>query len=145
VDIVGGDELFKSTGVQSNAQGSLGFNVYATGNTPWFRWLSGGQIKDYQKNGLILQGSNSERGIRFKGHHTVGLDFSGGTFQEVIRLAQGMAITFDGFGDWLVKRLGDEVVFQQRAQKPDGTWEHRTVMTLTRGGEVKAKKFTVIP
>ena len=151
VDIVGGDEKFKESSINSGAESSLGFNVYATANTPWFRWISGGRIASYKRNGLILEGMPTtsgwvpERGIRFKGQHVVGIDFSGGTFQSVVRLKEGQAYSFDEYDDWLMKRTGNELIIQQRAQQPDGTWKHVTVFSVNRQGEVKAKKFTVIP
>ena len=75
----------------------------------------------------------------------VGIDFSQGDFQSVLRLKAGQAVTFDGWDDWRIKREGDEWVVQQNALQPDGTWKHVTVMAVTRQGEVKARKFTVIP
>ncbi len=151
VDIVGGDERFKEASINSGAEGSLGLHIYATSTTPWFRWINGARIADYKRNGLTLHGAKTtsgwkpERALRITGDHTVGIDFTGGDFQSVLRLKAGTAITFDQWDDWRIKRDGEELVIQQNARQPDGTWKHVTVFAVTRAGEVKAKKFTVIP
>ena len=146
VDIVGGDESFKDGGAKTDAQGTYGFNVYATATTPWFRWLYGGRIGDYKRTGLQLigrAGDLPERGIDIIGDHVVGIDFSHGTFQSVIRVKQGDAYTYDQWDDWRILRSGEELVVQQRVLQGD-KWRHVTVMAITRQGEVKARKFTVI-
>lgn len=151
VDVVGGDERFKETSVNSGAEGSLGLHIYSTSTTPWFRWITAARLTDYRRSGLHLHGNPTssgwkpERAIRITGSHTVGLDFSGGDFQSVLRLKAGQAITFDDYDDWRIKREGDELVVQQNARQPDGTWKHVTVFAVTRQGEVKARKFTVLP
>lgn len=151
VDVVGGDERFKESAINSGAEGSLGMHIYATSTTPWFRWITGARITDYRRSGVHLHGAKTssgwtpERALRITGDHVVGLDFSGGNFQSVLRLKEGQAITFDGWDDWRMKRQGDEFVIQQNALQPDGTWKHVTVFSVNRQGEVKAKKFTVIP
>lgn len=151
VDVVGGDERFKEASINSGAEGSLGLHIYATSTTPWFRWITAARLTDYRRSGLHLHGNPTssgwkpERAIRITGSHTVGLDFSGGDFQSVLRLKAGQAITFDDYDDWRIKREGDELVVQQNARQPDGTWKHVTVFAVTRQGEVKARKFTVLP
>lgn len=151
VDVVGGDEKFKETSINSGAEGSLGLHIYATSTTPWFRWITAARLTDYKRSGLHLHGAKTtsgwrpERAIRITGDHVVGLDFSGGEFQSVLRLKAGQAVTFDEWDDWRIKREGDEWVIQQNVLQPDSTWKHVTVFSVNRQGEVKARKFTVIP
>ena len=145
-DIVGGDEQAKLGGAPSGAQGSAGWRVYATSTTPWFRWLYGGWVTDYLRTGLRLIGKKlgdwtPERALDIRGDHIVGIDFSNGTCQSVMRLREGQAFSLDAYDDFRFCRIGGAIVFSKWT--PAG---RATVFTLDMdAGEVFARKFTTIP
>lgn len=148
VDIVGGDQAIKNGGASSGATASLGFNVYATANTPDFRWLHGGQIRDYARTGLRLIGSpmasgwKPERAIDLQGPHVVGIDFSRGDFQEVVRLREGQAYGFDSYGDRIMRYKNGRLEIMHLVPKQGGGYEHKAVVAIDYStGEIRAKRF----
>ena len=63
------------------------------------------QAKRPDPNGAkTSSGWKPERALRITGDHVVGIDFSQGEFQSVLRLKEGQAVTFDGWDDWRIKR-----------------------------------------
>lgn len=112
IDIVGGDEPQKQGNPFSGAQGSAGLRIYSTATTPDFRWLYGTWITDYLRTGARyvgkkLGGWTPERAIDIRGDHVVGVDFSNGNFQSVMRVKMGACYSFDGFDQVNLRRLND--------------------------------------
>lgn len=114
IDIVGGDESIKQGGPATGAQGSAGLRIYSTSTTPEFRWIYGQWITDYLRSGIRLVGAQlngwtPERAIDIRGSHVVGVDFSNGTFQSVMRVKMGQAYSFDEYDQLLMRRVGDRL------------------------------------
>jgi hypothetical protein len=144
VDIVGGDEKYKLGHGSSGAEGTFGLRVYATSTTPHFRWYVGASLEDWKRTGVQVIGRGGERFIDLQGEAVVGIDVSRANVQSVIRLRAGQAYSFDEYDDMLVRRDGEDFEILRRAWVGDG-WQHVPVFTVTGDGEVRARKFTLIP
>lgn len=112
VDIVGGDEPQKQGQAFSGGQGSAGLRIYSTSTTPDFRWLYGTWVTDYLRTGARyvgkkLGGWTPERAIDIRGDHVVGIDFSNGNFQSVMRVKMGSNYSFDAFDQVNLRRMDD--------------------------------------
>jgi hypothetical protein len=118
-DTLIGDEKFKSHGVQSGAQGSIGHRIAASGTSSWSRWIFGQWITDYIRTGLRLVGRGAERAIDIQGEHVVGIDFSRGEFQSVMRVREGQCYSLDGYDDFLFRRAGGRVQYLKRNAQGD--------------------------
>jgi hypothetical protein len=144
-DIVGGDEAFKQRGENSGAQGTYGWHVYATDSTPWFRWLYAGFADFYLRSGIRLFGRKlgswtPERAIDIRGEHVVGVDFSNGNFQSVMRVRQGQEYSLDEYDDFRFSRQGNEVVFTKHTAQG-----RKTVFSMNmETGDLCAKRFVTI-
>ena len=151
VDVVVGDESFKNGGPKSAATGSMGINVYATSNTPWAKWIYGAKIADYRRSGVRLTGIPGEdgwipeRAIDLQGNHIVGIDFSQGNFQSVIRLKEGQAYSFDEFDNRNLAYKNGKLEFSH-VVLVNGKYVRKNVMVLDYAtGELRVKKVTLTP
>lgn len=111
VDALVGDEPAKQGQAATGAQATYGFRAAATTVTPWARWLTAFLATDYKDAGLQLVGKGSVRGIEFFGDHVVGLDFSRGDFQTIMRVREGQEYSLDSFDQVKFRRHGDRIQF----------------------------------
>lgn len=146
LDTLVGDEKFKTDGMRSDAQASIGHRVAASAASPWARWLYGEWLTDYLRTGLTLFGKGAERGIRFLGKHTVGIDFSQGELQSIVRMKEGQAWAFDEYDDVRIRKMGGELQVVHNKLQADGSYVTAIAVRINPNtGVIYARDFVRTP